>query len=94
LQTSDFREFEARLTHWLARGYRVLADDVDGELRITVMYVPSSGSVGSEREQEYWPMTAEIVQLLTDNGVEVSRALAGPRPWAGAHPEDLEEIMR
>jgi hypothetical protein len=78
----------------LARGYRVLADDVDGELRITVMYVPAGGSVGSEREQEYWPMTAEIVQLLTDNDVEVSRALAGPRPWAGAHPEDLEEIMR
>jgi len=26
---SDFREFEAKLTHWLA-GLRGLADDVDG----------------------------------------------------------------
>jgi hypothetical protein len=89
----DFGEFEARLSHWLGRGYRILADDVDGELRLTVMYVPSGGSAGSEREQEYWPMSAEIIQLLGDNGVEVSRALAGPRSWAGAHPADLEEIM-
>jgi hypothetical protein len=89
----DFREFEARLAHWLARGYRVLADDVDGELRLTVMYVPVGASAGSEREQEYWPMTAEILQLLESNGVEVSRALAGPRSWAGTHPADLEEIM-
>ncbi len=93
MDQTDFREFEARLTHWLARGYRVLADDVDGELRITVMYVPSEGAAGSEREQEYWPMTAEIVELLETNGVEVSHALAGPRPWAGAHPADLEEIV-
>jgi hypothetical protein len=89
----DFRDFEARLTHWLARGYRVLADDVDGELRITVMYVPTGGSAGSEREQEYWPMTAEVVQLLDDKGVAVSHALAGPRSWAGAHPADLSDIM-
>jgi hypothetical protein len=91
MDTSDFGEFEAKLTHWLAQGYRVLADDVDGELRLTVMFVPAGGDVGSEREQEYWPMTAEIVQLLGQHGVEVSRALAGPRSWAGAHPADLEE---
>lgn len=89
----DFGEFEAKLTHWLARGYRVLADDIDGELRITVMFVPAGADAGSERDQEYWPMTAEIVQLLNHNGVEVSRALAGPRSWAGTHPADLEEIM-
>ena len=93
MDRGDFTSFEARLTHWLARGYRVLADDVDGELRMTVMYVPTGGSAGSEREQEYWPMTAEIVQLLDDNGVVVSRALAGPRPWAGAHPADLDDIL-
>jgi hypothetical protein len=87
---SDFREFEAKLTHWLARGYGVLADDVDGELRITVMFVPAGGDVGSEREQEYWPMAAAIVQMLGQNGIEVSRTLAGPRSWAGAHPADLE----
>ncbi len=94
MELRDLSEFEARLTHWLASGYRVLADDIDGELRITVMYVASEDSAGSEREQEYWPMTAEIVQLLGNNGVEVSRSLAGPRPWAGPHPADLEELTR
>jgi hypothetical protein len=93
MDSSDLREFEARLTHWLTRGYRVLADDVDGELRLTVMYVASGDSPGSEREQEYWPMTAEIAQMLSENGVEVSRALAGPRSWAGTHPADIDEIM-
>jgi hypothetical protein len=93
MDSSDLREFEARLTHWLTGGYRVLADDVDGELRLTVMYVASGDSPGSEREQEHWPMTAEIVEMLNKNGVEVSRALAGPRSWAGTHPADLEEII-
>ena len=93
MDTSDFREFEVRLTDWLTQGYRVLADDVDGELRVTVMYVSSADSPGSEREQEYWPMSAELVQMLGANGVEVSRALSGPRSWAGVHPADLEEML-
>jgi hypothetical protein len=82
------REHEAKLADWLAQGYQLLADDVDGELRLTVLYVAREGAVGSERHQEYWPMTAEIVKLLEDNGITISRALAGPRPWAGPHPED------
>lgn len=82
------REYEAKLTDWLAQGYQLLADDIDGELRLTVHYVSREGAVGSEREQEYWPMGAEIVQLLDANGIQVSRALAGPRPWAGPHPEE------
>jgi hypothetical protein len=82
------REYEAKLGDWLAQGYQLLADDIDGELRLTVHYVSHDGAVGSEREQEYWPMTAEIVQLLTANGIVISRALAGPRSWAGPHPED------
>ncbi|EFK96604.1 hypothetical protein LDC_1369 [sediment metagenome] len=82
------REYEAKLTDWLAQGYQLLADDVDGELRLTVHYVSREGGSGSEREQEFWPMTADIVQLLSANGVTISRALAGPRPWAGPHPED------
>jgi hypothetical protein len=93
MDESDRKEFETRLTHWLERGYRVLADDVDGELRLTVLYVATEGAAGSEREQEYWPMTAEIIQLLDQNGVVVSRALAGPRPWAGPHPDELDEII-
>ncbi len=82
------REYEAKLTDWLAQGYRLLADDVDGELRLTVHYVSREGAVGNEREQEYWPLTPEIVRLLGDNGVEISRALSGPRAWPGPHPEE------
>jgi hypothetical protein len=93
MERSDYREFEAKLSRWLASGYRVLADDIDGELRMTVMYVAEGGTAGSEREQEFWPMTSEVVQLLDANGIEVSHALAGPRPWAGPHPADLEEII-
>jgi hypothetical protein len=93
MDSYDFRDFEDRLAQWLTQGYRVLADDVDGELRITVMYVATEGSSGSEREQEFWPMTTEIMQLLEQSGVEVGRALAGPRSWAGANPADLDEIL-
>lgn len=83
------REYEAKLNDWLAQGYQLLADDVDGELRLTVHYVAREGAVGSEREQEHWPMTAELVRLLEKNGIEISRALSGPRPWAGPHPEEM-----
>jgi hypothetical protein len=93
MERSDYREFEARLGRWLAGGYQVLADDVDGELRITVMYVPEGSTAGSEREQEFWPMAPEVVQLLDANGIQVSRVLAGPHPWTGPHPADLEEII-
>lgn len=82
------REYEAKLIDWLAQGYQLLADDIDGELQLTVHYVSRGGGPGSERVQEFWPMTADIVQLLNANGVTISKALAGPRPWAGPHPED------
>lgn len=82
------REYEAKLNKWLGHGYRLLADDVDGELRVTVHYVSRDGAAGSEREQEFWPMVPEIVELLEHNGVVISHALAGPRSWAGPHPED------
>lgn len=82
------QEFQAKLADWLAQGYQVLADDVDGELRLTVHYVSRGTGVGSERVQEYWPMSAETVRLLTDHGIVISKALAGPRPWSGPHPEE------
>jgi hypothetical protein len=82
------REYEAKLGDWLTQGYRVLADDVDGELRLTVHYVSGEGAVGHEREQEYWPFAPEIVRLLDDNDIVISRALAGPHTWSGPHPED------
>ncbi len=83
------QEYESKLAAWLSQGYQLLADDVDGELRLTVHYVASDGAVGSERELEYWPMTPEIVSLLNSNGITISRALAGPRSWAGPHPDTL-----
>jgi hypothetical protein len=85
-----FREYEARLDAWLAQGYQLMADDVDGELRLTVHYFSPEAETGSEREQEFWPMMPEIVELLSDNGIEINRALAGPRPWVGPHPEELD----
>lgn len=88
MEPTLFQEFEAKLAVWLAQGYQVLADDIDGELRVTVHFVSRDGAVGSEREQEYWPMSAETVKLLTDNGIEISKALAGPRPWSGARPQE------
>ena len=54
------REYEAKLVYWLSQGYKLLADDIDGELRITAHFVSRNGEVGSEREQEYWPMTPAI----------------------------------
>ena len=82
------REYQSKLGDWLGQGYQIMADDVDGELRLTVHYFSAEASVGSEREQEYWPMAPEIVELLSRNGIEISRGLAGPRSWAGPHPEE------
>jgi hypothetical protein len=82
------REYEAKLGDWLAQGYQLMADDIDGELRVTVLYVSPGDTAAKEREQEFWPQTPEIVQLLSGSGIEISRVLAGPRPWAGPHPEE------
>jgi hypothetical protein len=84
------REHEVKLDDWLLQGYQVFADDVDGELRLTVHYVTREAEAGSERQQEYWPMVPEIVGMLAKNGIEINRALAGPRSWAGYHPEERE----
>jgi hypothetical protein len=86
------QEFKTRLHDWIGQGYHVFADDIDGELRLTAHYVSGAGDRGSEREQEYWPMAPEIVEMLSDTGVPISRALAGPRPWAGPHPEEWEDL--
>ena len=82
------REYQAKLGDWLAQGYQLMVDDVDGELRVTVLYVSPGGGAAKEREQEYWPQTPEIVSLMDENGVTISKALAGPRPWVGPPPED------
>lgn len=93
MDPSVLQEFEMKLNDWVGQGYEVFADDIDGELRLTAHYVSSVSGRGSEREQEFWPQAPEIVELLEASGIEISRALAGPRPWAGPHPEDWEEEL-
>ncbi len=83
-------EYETRLIEWLDQGYRIFADDVDGELRVTAHFVSPETERGSEREQDFWPMTPEVVTLLEENGITISRKLAGPHPWPGPHPEEKE----
>ena len=73
----ELRDFQLKLEEWLGQSYQVMADEVDGELRITTVYVTAGDDVGRERDQEYWPMTPEIVQMLTTNGIPISRAMAG-----------------
>ena len=80
------QEFELQLDKWLVRGYRILADEIDGELRLTAHYVSPDSGRGSEREQQFWPFTPELVRLLVDSGIPISHGLAGPRPWQGPHP--------
>jgi hypothetical protein len=90
MEPEILQEFEAKLDLWAGQGYQILADDIDGELRVTAIYT-SSGGRSSEREQEFWPMAPEILQVLDALGVAVSRSLAGPRPWAGPHPDDWKD---
>jgi hypothetical protein len=88
MDPSALQEFETKLFDWLGQGYTVFADDIDGELRLTAHYVSAGSGRGSERQQEFWPMAPEVVGLLEANGITISRALAGPRPWAGPHPDE------
>jgi hypothetical protein len=84
------RECESKLEDWLLQGYQVMADDIDGELRLTVHYVSREAETASERDQEYWPMVPEVVGMLSNKGIVINRALAGPRSWPGPHPEERE----
>lgn len=68
------KEFELQLEDWLKQGYQILADEVDGELRLTVVYVPRLGEAGKEREQVFWPLVPETIEMLRRRGVNVSRA--------------------
>lgn len=68
------REFEAQLDYWLQQGYQIMADEADGEIRLTVIFVARAGDPGKEREQIFWPMVAETVEMLMQRGVQISRA--------------------
>ena len=49
------REYEVKLGDWLAQGYQILADDVDGELRLTVHYVSREGETGANGSRSTGP---------------------------------------
>lgn len=68
------REFEAQLDYWLQQGYQIMADEADGEIRLTVIFVARAGELGKEREQVFWPMVPETVDMLARRGVGISRA--------------------
>jgi hypothetical protein len=73
----DFRDIQLKLDEWLDQGYQVMADDVEGELLVTSQFVPLSGDTGREREQERWPLTPEVVELLESRGIVISHAMSG-----------------
>jgi hypothetical protein len=67
------RELETELEEWLNQGYQLLADEVEGELRLTIVYVARAGAVGKEREQVFWPLVPETVAALESRGIPVQR---------------------
>jgi hypothetical protein len=69
----EYQGIQAKLDEWLDQGYQVLADKVDDEIRVTCHFVPRAGEAGREREQEHWPRTPEVVQLLEERGVVISQ---------------------
>lgn len=68
------REFEAQLDDWLKQGYQILADEVEGQIRLTTVFVPRSGEPGKEREQFFWPLVPETVALLEGRAIVVRKA--------------------
>jgi len=76
--TEELQEFEIRLDEWLGQGYHVMADELEGELLMTGYFVPFPGEVGREREQEFWPLKPEILELLERRGVSVAHSLVEP----------------
>jgi hypothetical protein len=57
------QEFELQLDKWLVRGYQILVDEIDGELRLTAHYVSRETGRGSEREQQFWPLTPALISI-------------------------------
>ncbi len=73
----ELRDFEIRIDEWLTQGYAIIADEIEGQIRLTVHYVPRSGEAESEPEQEFWPLVPELVGLLERNGIPVTRSIVG-----------------
>lgn len=74
----ELRGFELKFAEWLTQGYQIMADEIDGEIRMTTHFVARAGGSGKERDQEFWPLLPEIVDLLERNGIPLVRTMAGP----------------
>jgi hypothetical protein len=73
----EFRDIRLKLDEWLDQGYQVTADNVEGELVVTCHFVPTGAESSREREQEHWPMSPEVVDLLQERGIVISNAMSG-----------------
>ena len=73
----ELREIELKLIEWLGQGYQITADEVEGDIRVTTYYVAPADEAGKERNQEFWPMVPETVDMLERNGIPVVRAPSG-----------------
>lgn len=67
------RELRAQLDDWVAQGYQILADEVDGQIRLTVVYVARADEPGKERDQHMWPLVPETIDLLQAKGITLVR---------------------
>ncbi|MHB0981008.1 MAG: hypothetical protein ACYC5Q_13240 [Thermoleophilia bacterium] len=74
----ELRGFELKFAEWLTQGYQIMADEIDGEIRVTTHFVARAGASGKERDQEFWPLLPELVDLLERNGIPLVRTMAGP----------------
>jgi len=63
------KELRAQLDDWVAQGYQILADEVDGQIRVTVVYVARADEPGKERDQQMWPLVPETMELLQTRGI-------------------------
>lgn len=70
----ELRDFESKLEEWLGQGYQITADEVEGDIRVTTYFVAPAGETAKERNQEFWPMVPETVDLLERNVIPVVRA--------------------
>ena len=73
MDPGELREFELQLTEWVSQGYQIMADEVEGDIRITAHYVARSGDTAKERSQEFWPMVPETVEMFARHGIPIVR---------------------
>ena len=73
----EVQDIELKLTEWLNQGYQIMADEVEGDIRVTTHFVARAGEVAKERNQEFWPMVPETIAMLERNGIPIVRVPSG-----------------